>query len=119
MAPAATLDRLAISEHRRDGVPVVVVEGDLDLASAPQLCTALGAHRGERFVVDFSRVGFCDSSGLRALIGEARECAIMTGRSIIVAPEDGQVRRLFELTGLTDVLEVTADVESAVARALR
>ena len=111
----ATIGRLDIQERTQDGVPVVAVTGDLDLATAPQLCACLGTHRGERFVVDFSRVGFCDSTGLRALLGEARECAIMTGRSIIVAPSDGQVLRLFELTGLTDVLEITADVDAAVA----
>ena len=111
-----TIGRLEIEEYSRDGVPVLTVSGDLDLATAPHLCSRLGPHRRERFVIDFTHVGFCDSTGLRALLGEARECAIMTGRSIIVASEAGPVRRLFELTGVTDVLEIVADVDEAVAR---
>ena len=114
-----TIGRLDIEERAQDGVTVLEVVGDLDLATAPGLCTRLSRHRGHRFVIDFTRLGFCDSTGLRALLGEARECAIMSGRSIIVAPEVGPVRRLFELTGLTDVLEITPDVDSAVARLRR
>jgi anti-anti-sigma factor len=115
----ATLGLLGIEEHNQDGVPVLAVEGELDLASAPSLCTRLMTHRRERFVVDLSHVGFCDSSGLRALLGEAKECRIMGGRSIVVVPAKGPVRNLLDLTGVTSVLEVTEDREAAVARLAR
>jgi anti-anti-sigma factor len=113
---ATTAGPLDIEEDTRDGIAVLTVEGELDLSSAPDLCARLTALRGERFVVDLSRVGFCDSSGLRALLGEAHECRIMGGRSVVVTPSRGQVHALFELTGLATMLEVADDVEAAVAR---
>jgi anti-sigma B factor antagonist len=116
---AISAGQLRIQETTRDGVPVVVVAGDVDLATAPELCTRLGQLRGRRFVVDLSRVGFCDSTGLRALLGEAREGRIMSGRCVLVAPAEGQVRRLFELTGMATLLEVVEDVSAGVARLRR
>jgi anti-anti-sigma factor len=111
-----TAGTLEIEESTQDGVPVLSVEGELDLASAPGLCKCLTAHRGKRFVVDLSHVMFCDSSGLRALLGEAHESRIMGGRQVVVIPSRGQVRTLIEMTGLTDVLEVADDRAGAVGR---
>ena len=111
-----TAGLLEIEETTQDGVSVLALEGELDLASAPDLCACLMAHRGERLVVDLSHVMFCDSSGLRALLGEAHECRIMGGRSVVVIPPEGQVRSLIDLTGLASVLEVTEDLGGAVGR---
>ena len=114
-----TAGLLEIEEHTEDGVAVLVAEGELDLATAPQLCACLLAHRGERFVVDLTGVGFCDSSGLRALLGEAHEGRIVGGRSVVVVPPSGQVRNLIDLTGLATMLEVTDDLAVAVRRLAR
>ena len=40
-------------------------------------------------IVDLSRVCFCDSTGLRALMDAAREVAIAGGRLVAIVPEDG------------------------------
>jgi anti-anti-sigma factor len=110
---------LEIEETSQDGVCVLAFEGELDLATAPRFCAWLTAHRGQRFVVDLSHVGFCDSSGLRALLGEAQECRIAGGRSVVVIPSAGHVRTLIDLTGLASTLEVTDDLGVAVARLQR
>jgi anti-anti-sigma factor len=110
------IGQLEIQEHSQDGVPVLSVEGEVDLASAPDLCACLAAHRGERFVVDLTQVAFCDSCGLRALLGEAHESRIMGGRSVVVIPSRGQVRNLIDMTGLATMIEVTGDLDAAVAR---
>jgi anti-sigma B factor antagonist len=68
-------------------------------------------------VVDLSDVDFCDSSGLRALLGEAREAQISGGALAIVAPAGTAVRRLLELCGLTEVLVVWEDRRRALAAA--
>ena len=111
--------QLRIQETTRNDVVVVVVSGELDLATAPDLCMRLTRNRGARFVVDLSRVGFCDSSGLTALLGETREGRIAGGRCVLVAPQAGQVRRLFDLTGMGEVLEVVDDVNAGVTRLRR
>jgi anti-sigma B factor antagonist len=60
-------------------------------------------------IVDLSRVDFCDSTGLRALLDAAREVNVAGGELIAIVPEDGPVRRLVTLTGAQEFLGVTAD----------
>jgi anti-anti-sigma factor len=114
----STIDSLLVTEEESaDGTWTVAARGDLDLRTAPDLCLRLGAHRGSRVVADLSDVRFCDSSGLRAVVGEARETQILGGSMLVVAPEGGAVRRLLELTGLTEMLSVSGDRERALASA--
>jgi anti-sigma B factor antagonist len=89
---------LSVAVDRRPGMVLIDVAGDLDLDGAPALCAAIEDGRRpwgpEHVIVDLSRVGFCDSTGLRALIDAAREVAIAGGRLVAIVPEDGPVRRL-------------------------
>jgi anti-sigma B factor antagonist len=106
---------LRIFELTRYGVIVLAIEGELDLQTVPELCSRLSRHRGGRIVLDASRLGFCDSCGLRAIMGEARENRILGGHLVVVAPPSGTARRLFELTGLAEVIDVAEDRPSAIA----
>jgi anti-anti-sigma factor len=112
-----TVGLLRILELTTDDALVVALEGDLDLQTAPDLCARLTRHRGRKVVLDASRLHFCDSCGLRAIMCEARENAIIGGHLVIVAPTGGSARRIFELTGLADVLDVAQDRATAVALA--
>lgn len=115
---ALNIGTLRILEHDTEARTLVMaLEGELDLQTAPDLCSRLVAHRGRRIVLDASRLTFCDSCGLRAIMCEARENAITGGRLVIVAPAGGSARRIFELTGLADVLHVAQDRATAVALA--
>jgi anti-anti-sigma factor len=112
---ATTVGALRILELTRYGVVVLAIEGDLDLQTAPELCSRLTPRRGARIVLDASRLGFCDSCGLRAIMGEARETAIAGGHLVVVAPTGGSARRLFELTGLAEVVDVAEDRPTAIS----
>ena len=89
-----------LSEARSNGSHAVAVRGELDIQTAPDLTSRLHAHRGEEVVVDLTQLRFCDSCGLRALVCERREAQIAGGQLTIVLPDEGPVRRLFEITGL-------------------
>ena len=73
---------------------VLVLEGDLDLASAPRLETAVAGLRdgGRRCVVaDAERVSFCDAAGLRSLLAAHRTVA-----AFAIVPST-QIRRVAAL----------------------
>ena len=106
-----------IREHDADGVHVIAMRGELDLATAPRLCVRIDAARHEgtrRMVVDLTTAGFCDSVGLRALIGSHQEMAAQGGRLALAVREDSAVGRLFALAGAHELLEVHADADTAV-----
>jgi anti-sigma B factor antagonist len=96
-----------------DGVRLLTIGGELDLATSPRLQAALAAlpaWEAGRLVVDMARVSFVDPSGARALLTAAREHGSLTVSS--VSPE---AARTFALLGLDDVL-TAAVTKSASAR---
>jgi stage II sporulation protein AA (anti-sigma F factor antagonist) len=100
---------LLIGEERDAGVQVVRVGGELDIATAPRLASALLRHRaaGERLVVDLSSLQFMDSTGLRVLL-RARRAADEGGWQICLRDVPPTIERLFSLAGVKDVLPIEA-----------
>ena len=83
------------------------VEGELDLATAPDLrATVLDrADEGERrIVIDMTSVPFVDSSGLGAIVACLKHVRELGGDLVVVAPEGSPTRKLFVLTGLEDAI---------------
>jgi anti-anti-sigma factor len=100
-------------------VAFVQVSGDVDLASAAELETALRSPEckaSPAVVLDLRGVPFMDSSGLQVLLGAVRE----PGNRLVVVVGDGSaVARLFDLTGVAEHLEaVTTEQEALEAVAL-
>jgi len=107
-----------IRERDADGVRVIAMRGELDLATAPRLCVRIDAARltgSRRVLVDLTTADFCDSVGLRALIGAHQEMAVHGGRMGVAVRKDSAVGRLFALAGAHELLEVHADPASALA----
>jgi anti-sigma B factor antagonist len=88
-----------------DGV-VLVLRGELDLASAPGLAQALrDAEKtgSARLVIDLSKLTFMDCAGLRVLM-LAQQIADSGARRLSLRSGPGAVRRFLELTGVVDHL---------------
>jgi anti-sigma B factor antagonist len=121
MAPSdlSTAQPLAVTIEQRPGATLVTVEGELDLDGAPQLCAAIQDRRRpaspEHVLVDLTRVEFCDSTGLRALIDAAREVAVSGGKLAAIVPDDGPVRRVIAMTGAEEFLALTSDRDQILA----
>jgi anti-anti-sigma factor len=115
------MDRLEITEYHPEGLHVLIVRGELDIASVGMLCAKIARLREDGAsavaVVDLGELSFCDSTGLRGLIGEAREIEISGGRIRVVAPRTSIVRRLFDVCGIDQVLSVDPDRTTAIIRA--
>ena len=100
-------EALAVHESDIEGVRLLETFGELDLATAPRLCARLDrarAGRVRRLVVDLTGVDFCDSTGLRALMGASTELRHAGGRLAIVLLPDGAVARLFDIAGIRESL---------------
>lgn len=95
---------------------VVKVAGEVDAAVSgrltEELTTAVDA--GLPVVADLSGVTFCDSTGLTALIHTHRS-AEAAGTKFVIATEQRAVLRPLSLLGLTELLEIHPDVETARA----
>jgi len=115
-------EALAVHESDREGVRVLEVIGELDIATAPRLCSLIDAariHRVKRLMIDMTGVDFCDSTGLRALMGASAEMRVSGGRLAIVCLPDGAVSRLFDIVGLRESLRVFDTPDAAMAAVAR
>jgi len=100
---------------------VVEPHGEIDLATISEVEERLGAvvDAGRRFVVvDLEQVGFLDSTCLRVLLRIRRRLAPLGGKLIVACP-DPQLIATFEITGLTEILNVTPSRDDALAEARR
>ena len=89
---------------------MVRARGELDLATAGLLVRAISTAAADiprpRVLVDLAEVEFCDSAGLRALLGAAREIEARAGRMVVAVVPGSAVDRLLELVGLREFLRV-------------
>ena len=99
---------LSIEAGDQAGWHVVRVTGEIDLYTAPTLRDALASaveSGAERIAVDLRPVGFMDSMGLGVLIGSRRRLIERDGSFALVC-EEGPVRRVLDVSGLTKVFDV-------------
>jgi anti-sigma B factor antagonist len=112
------LEPASVNTQTDDGSPVVVVTGEIDMATAPmlgrELTSAIEAGDGP-VVLDLTEVTFFDSSGLRVAIVAHRDLGDRGRRLAVVCDPEGHVRRTFALAGLADVLDLHPNREAALA----
>jgi anti-sigma B factor antagonist len=102
-----------IDVERPGDALVVRPHGELDLNTTSELERALlGAleRKPRILIVDLGAVEFMDSTGLRALL-MAAEQADTAGHEFAVVQGPPQVQRLLDLTKVSDVLRVVADLQ--------
>ncbi len=96
---------------------VVAVEGDLDLASAPQLKLALLNLLGKgygRYVLDLSQLTHMDSMGLGVLVGFHKR--LDEDARLALAGVPPKQRKLLELTGLDTRFDSFATIDDALSQ---
>ncbi|HVR79592.1 MAG TPA: STAS domain-containing protein [Acidimicrobiia bacterium] len=86
---------------------VIVATGEIDLASAGKLQTAIAELSGQVVTVDLRGVEFIDSTGLAMLIKEHDRLGKSGGELKLVVQEKGPVVRLFELTGVAQSFQLS------------
>jgi len=96
---------------------VVHVNGELDLATTPQLEETLEpVDRSAPLVVDLGECTFLDSTCVRFLISLVRETEAAGGRTALVATDPG-ILRVLEITALDTMVPVHPTVETALTGA--
>jgi anti-sigma B factor antagonist len=98
----------------------VMVSGEVDLCTAPRLAQVLdrvGRLDAQVVVVDLEEVDFMDCAGLQVLLRAASQLDSVDGRCLYVTRARSQVRKLFKLTGVDQLLHGSPPETVAVALA--
>ena len=89
---------------------VVALDGEIDIEVAPdlrrRLHEAVDASPGSTVTIDMAKVTFIDSTGLGLLVSALKR-ARQSGGSVTIANAAPNVAKVFRITGLDQVLEVS------------
>ena len=97
---------MSLDVSTADGHAVIAVEGELDAYTSHQRRACLAELDGEgvtHIAVDLSGLTFVDSSGLGVLMGAGRR-ARDQGGELVLREVSPQIRRVLDVTGLSDLL---------------
>ena len=86
---------LAVERTSRDGVELVLVEGEVDIASASRLISVLNSSVADAIksvIVDLSDCSFMDSTGLHLLTRTQQRFDSAGGRVAVVSANRGVLR---------------------------
>jgi anti-sigma B factor antagonist len=106
-----------VEEANVEDAPGVAVKGEVDVADAVALEDAIQKaiiQSVGAFVIDLSELEFIDSSGLRVL-HRARDLLGREDRQLAIVCPHGPVRRVFELSGMSELFALFANREEAAA----
>jgi anti-anti-sigma factor len=110
---AAVVEPLGFNVVQFDGTRVVVVEGEVDIATAPELDELLSEFDRVRVVVDLENVTFIDWSGLKTLV-EAHERLRKSGGDLTVRNASAMTLKVFQITRLDEVVLTDGSREPTV-----
>ena len=108
---------LGVETTEYGGAAVLVLRGEIDIATAPQFRQAMveAADRvGAVVVVDLDQVEFIDSTGLGVLVGGLKRARTSGGDLVLVCTQP-RILRLLEVTRLDRALDVYESVAAAAA----
>lgn len=111
--PLADLDLESIA-----GLPVAHFSGEIDRSNAAELgerVAAAIAEEGDGLVVDLSRLGFIDSTGIHMLFDLAAELKRHEQALRVVVPDGAHLRDILDTVGLRQAAPTDHTVAEAVA----
>lgn len=91
------MSELTIASRRENDGLHVVVQGEIDVKTAPELQAALAEAPSGEVVIDAGELAFIDSTGLRLLLDAARGSSAPRITLVNLQP---QVRRVFSVAGV-------------------
>ncbi len=107
---------MAITVQAVGHVTVVALQGNLDSGDAERLKRVLGdllADGQSRLVVDLSEIVYMDSRGLGTLVAAMKQ-AQAAGGDLTLCGLHGDVRSIFEMTGLIGRMPVHESCDAAI-----
>lgn len=105
LGPQLVLETTRIGPH-----DVIVATGEIDLASAQRVESAIEAFSGQEVVLDLRGVDFMDSAGLKVLLSQRLRLDESGGELKLVIGE-GAVMRLLDLASVSNAFSISSTID--------
>ena len=108
---------IEVAEEREDGALVLLPVGRLDSANARAFEAIVMERVGageQRLVVDFSRLNFISSSGMRVLLLAAKQLHAKQGTLVLCSMQD-HIHEVFQISGFDQIIPIRDSRQAALA----
>jgi len=98
-----------------NGMHVLKISGSLDSNTAPEMTQSIETYLKEapnNLVIDFSGVDYVSSAGLRVVI-KTNHMQTAAGDKMILCGLKDYVQEVFEMSGLSKILDIRNDIEAS------
>jgi anti-anti-sigma factor len=110
---------VGIQVRDREGVPLVWLEGEIDIANAAELrdrlLALLSSNSAPGLIVNLSDVTFVDSRGVHVIFELAERMMIRHQQLRLVVPRATLIRRILLLTHMDEIIPLDETMEDAAA----
>lgn len=107
-----------VTVRRVPDAVVLEMRGEINSSAATPLQTAyadaVGAQTAQRVVLDFTAVDYINSTGIAVIVGILAQ-ARAARRVVAASGLSSHYRQIFEITRLSDFIQMYADVDDAIA----
>lgn len=107
---------ISIETHEKDHLTTVDISGEIDAYTAPKLREAL-FHLAEKkeplIIINLSGVTYMDSTGLGVFVGVFKNVRSNNGQLRLLGLSN-RLMRLFEITGLSNIMDISSKIEGEV-----
>lgn len=106
---------MEISQTPGDTFTTVHLNGRLDATTSAQVESALAAvfdSGSQNLIVDFTKLSYISSAGLRVLLSTAKKAKTANGKLALFGLSD-EVKQIFDISGFTAILPIFPDAASA------
>ena len=99
------------------GHPLLIIEGRIDTNAVPVMeskVTKLLAEGHKKILIDFGRIAYLSSSGMRLLLSVTKKLKGQGGELLLYAIHD-EVYEIIKLAGFEKILSIYTDKKAAIA----
>ena len=107
-----------IEQQRHEDILILRPQGRLDSSSSPEferLLTEQLDAGSQRLVLDFSRLDYISSAGLRVVLLAGKKLRASKGQIALASLQD-MVREVFDMSGFLTLFTVTNTVDEALSK---
>jgi anti-sigma B factor antagonist len=108
---------MQIHARNENDVTVVTLQGEMDTLSSPGAETFLNglrANGAKKILLNFKKLSFVSSAGLRVLLAAAKQLKV-AGGGLRVCSLNPEVKEVFDITGFSTLLPVSEDEPTGLA----
>lgn len=107
-----------IETEQRGDILIVRPLGRLDSSNSPELEHLLSGHLDagcQRLVLDFSRLGYISSAGLRVVLLAGKKLRASQGKIVLTSLQD-MVREVFDMSGFLALFAVAQTLDEGLTQ---